>query len=465
MPFVFYDTETTGLESAFDQILQFAAVRTDDDLNVIETLDLRSRLLPHVVPSPGALMVTGVDFESIQNCPTSHFEMMRQIRLKLATWSIGGAVFAGWNSMRFDESFLRQAYYQSLLPIYQTQTNGNGRADIMRMMQAASAVTPNSIAVPLQTDGKAAFKLGLVAEANEIVLDNAHEALSDTMATLSVARLVRACSPRLWGQLLANSRKSNVLQLIEDHAVLVLSETYLGRAFNFAVASIAANSGNSSEWGFFDLQFDPASYVDATDDVIAAAITGTRKAIRRVATNSQPGLLPVEFCPEDVRGGRLSLEVYQERSRVVREHPTFRGRVARLLASQYDDRPMPEHPEQKIYEGFPSRMDEARMGQFHKAEWPERIQLLGEIEDQRYRQFGRRIVATERFDLLGPEQQRQYATWRRDRLLATGEVPWRTLAAAREEIRELAESATDVQRTQLNAMRDHLQGLEASLIE
>ena len=31
MPYVFYDTETTGVETAFDQILQFAAIKTDDE--------------------------------------------------------------------------------------------------------------------------------------------------------------------------------------------------------------------------------------------------------------------------------------------------------------------------------------------------------------------------------------------------------------------------------------------------
>ena len=33
MTFIFYDTETTGTNSAFDQILQFAAIKTDADLN------------------------------------------------------------------------------------------------------------------------------------------------------------------------------------------------------------------------------------------------------------------------------------------------------------------------------------------------------------------------------------------------------------------------------------------------
>ena len=32
MSFVFYDTETTGTNTTFDQILQFGAVKTDHDL-------------------------------------------------------------------------------------------------------------------------------------------------------------------------------------------------------------------------------------------------------------------------------------------------------------------------------------------------------------------------------------------------------------------------------------------------
>ncbi len=60
MSFVFYDTETTGTDTWFDQILQFAAIKTDADLNELDRFEIRCRLLPHVVPSPGAMRVTGV---------------------------------------------------------------------------------------------------------------------------------------------------------------------------------------------------------------------------------------------------------------------------------------------------------------------------------------------------------------------------------------------------------------------
>ena len=72
-----------------------------------------------------------------------------------------------------------EAYYQSLLPVYQTNTNGNGRADVMRMAQVVAACVPNAIAVPINGARKRTFKLELIAEANGIRLDNAHEALAD----------------------------------------------------------------------------------------------------------------------------------------------------------------------------------------------------------------------------------------------------------------------------------------------
>ncbi len=61
MAYVFYDTETTGTDSTFDQILQFAAILTDDDLNELERFEIRCRLLLHVIPAPVAMLATRVD--------------------------------------------------------------------------------------------------------------------------------------------------------------------------------------------------------------------------------------------------------------------------------------------------------------------------------------------------------------------------------------------------------------------
>ena len=115
MNFIFYDLETTGIDTAFDQILQFAAVLTDDHLNILDQFEIRSRINPHIVPAPAAMLVTGTSVHQLTdpNLP-SHYQMVQAIRKKLLDWS--PAIFLGYNSLQFDEHLLRQALYQTLHP-------------------------------------------------------------------------------------------------------------------------------------------------------------------------------------------------------------------------------------------------------------------------------------------------------------------------------------------------------------
>jgi exodeoxyribonuclease I len=242
--------------------------------------------------------------------------MMRQVRAKMNDWCREGAIFIGWNSMRFDEAMLRQAYYQSLLPVYQTNTNGNGRADLMRMAKVVAACVPNAIAVPSESRCRRTFKLKLVAEANGrairrsirsrtsrsagavnaasvarakiAILDNAHEALADAEATLAVAQLLKQRAPQIWSALVGNARKARLQQLIERNPVLLLSETYSAAAFNMMVAPISVSCSNPNERAVFDLPFDPEQLMIADDGTVRDAIDGNIKKIRRVSANAQP---------------------------------------------------------------------------------------------------------------------------------------------------------------------------------
>jgi Exonuclease I len=461
MPFIFYDTETTGKRLGFDQILQFAAILTDNELNVQDTFNIRARLLSYIVPSPEALLVTGVNVAELTSAPLSHFDMMRQIRIKMQDWSRAGAIFIGWNSLRFDEAMLRQAYYQTLLPIYQTNTNGNGRADMMRMAQIVAACAPNMITIPLGENGKRVFKLGQIAAANAIALDNAHDALADTSATVEVAKLIKQRAPALWHAMIANARKAAPLHLLKNNSVLLLSETYGGVAYNLVVTPISTNTSNPNEWALFDLQFDPNSFLDADDAALRVAIDGKVKAIRRVSINAQPSLLTLDFTPEDVRGGRLSFDIYQVRALAIREHPDFRQRVGRLLADRYADEEPSPYVEEKLYAGFTAPADEARMTQFHTRDWSARADIVGAFDDERFRELGERIIASERSDLLPDNQRRRWQTWRRNRLLTEDDVPWFTIAAARSEIARLTEDASPEQRQQLSEIKRFLMDVTA----
>ena len=107
--FVFYDTETTGLIRDFDQVLQFAAILTDDGLNEVERFNIRCRCRPWTVPSPVALKITGVKPAQLGDPSLpSFYEMMGAIRAKLEQWS--PARFVGYNTILFDEPRLQRAF-------------------------------------------------------------------------------------------------------------------------------------------------------------------------------------------------------------------------------------------------------------------------------------------------------------------------------------------------------------------
>src|SRR5258708_411795 len=175
MAFVFYDTETTGTNTTFDQILQFAGIFTDDDLNEIDRFEIRCRLMPHVVPAPGALRANRVRPAMLSDPSLpSHHEAICAIAEKLRSWS--PAVFIGYNSLNFDETLLRQAFYQNLKPTYLTNTNRNTRADVLRLVQAACVYAPNSIIVPTAESGRPTLRLDALAPANGFNHANAHDA-------------------------------------------------------------------------------------------------------------------------------------------------------------------------------------------------------------------------------------------------------------------------------------------------
>jgi exodeoxyribonuclease I len=251
------------------------------------------------------------------------------------------------------------------------------------------------------------------------------------------------------------------VQLIENSPVLLLSETFGGTPFNMMVAPISASCSNPNELALFDLQFDPEQLLIADDETLRDAIDGNVKMIRRVSVNAQPPLLSAEFTPANVRGGRLPMEIYLERARKVRENWEFRQKTSRLLAERYADQPSAIYVEQRIYDGFPSRDDEARLATFHRHEWLARIGLIPSIEDERYRELGERVIATEQPQLLTDTQRTRWQVWRRERIIAAGDNPWLTVADAMAELDELAEAMLGEQGQQLSDIRKFLTGLEA----
>lgn len=452
MAFIFYDTETTGLAAGFDQILQFAGIVTDDDLNPIEEINLRCRLQAHVIPSPGALVITGVRPSDITGANLSHYEMIREIRALIERYT--PAVMIGYNSISYDEAMLRQAFYQTLNPTYLTNTGGNTRMDVLKLAHAASQYAPGVLEVPLNDKGRPSFKLEFLAKANGLMHDNAHEAMSDTQATLDLARLVRDRAPAVWEAMTRTRSKRDALSVLDNTDVFCSSDMMFGTP-SILATKIAANPDNPSEVAVFDLSHDPVHYLDA-DAVGASSLLRTSpRPIRIVKANQSPIVVPQDLSHEGVAGHGQSMEELQAKVRAIREYPTFATNVANAVANRYPEREAPEYVEQRIYEGFPSYSDNALMEQFHAAPWIKRLAIASSFQDERLRELGQRLIYLEQPDVLRPETRQSYDTWRHQRLRTEGEVPWVTINAAYGELDDL-QGDPRVQDGMLAAIREYL---------
>ncbi len=439
--FVFYDIETTGKLAAFDQILQFAAVLTDDGLNERDRYAIRCRLLPDVVPSPEALLANRIAPDTLtDDTLPSHYEAIREIRAKLTEWS--PAVFIGYNSIQFDEEFLRQAFYQTLHPAYITNTRGNARGDLMRVIHAVSVYEADSIVVPLEGPGEPTYRLGDVARANGYAPGALHEAMADVEATLYLARHAKRRAPKIWERMTQLTRKDAVIQFLTTEEKVSFTKFVYNKPYSWLATYCGRNTQRGSDLAVFDLQFNPDGYLDLPADELSAVLNDTPKAIRIVPANRQPILMPAEAALGIVAGKQVAPDEIERRVKLLRRSQAFRERVGEALSKRYGEEPPSPHVEQRIYRGFPSPADERLMGQFHEVDWGERLALTKRLNDSGTREMAERLVYFEKPEVLPKPVRARYDSWVAERT-ATNDpnVPWTTVPKAMREADELLTKA------------------------
>lgn len=441
MALIFYDTETTGTDTYFDQILQFAAVKTDADLNELDRFEVRCRLSPYNVPAPGAMRVTGIDSVMLTDPSLpSQYEMARAIRDKLLDWC--PATIIGYNSIRFDESLMRQLFYKSLLPLYLTNTNGNNRADVMRMVQAASLYVPDALVIPDGSNGRPSHKLELVAPANGFNHTSAHDAMGDVEATIHVSRILADHAPDVWSSFMRFGSTAAVAAFADETPVFSLSDFYSGRPYSWHVTLIGRNAGYAAELYVYNLEIDPADLEDLNDDELAARLDSRPKPVRRLRANGSPMIMPVEDAPPIAASAHLSLDELERRAEYLAERDSLRDRLVSVfqeIQEPYDTSP---HVERQIYDGFFNN-DQERLDAFHVVPWEQRPEIVASFSDQRLRELGFRLLHMERPDVLDDATRTTLDIALAERLAgASKDAPWLTLPKAIEQIDDMINVAS-----------------------
>jgi exodeoxyribonuclease-1 len=435
MNYVFYDLETTGISPEYDQPLQFAAILTDEKFVERDRINIRCRLAPHILPSPHALVVTGVTPDALTDPSLpSLLDFTHQIAELSARWA--PAIWVGYNTMKFDEEVLRQTLYQNLSPnIYATQFNGNTRFDILSAVYAAFVRDPDLFAWPTDDAGRRNFKLDRLAPANGFNAHNAHDALGDVEATIHLARQFATRNPALWEELLQATNKAQMQSKLETFRPLELVTRFGGgEPRSYTGCFCGYSQGNAAHAAIFDLDAaDPAELITASDEALFAAVDGTPKIIRGISTNKAPALLDlVAPSAEHLR-----------RAAIIADAPEFRRRVGAAMAARFVEDPNapPKPVEKQIYGAFYSNADKQLLQEFQRTDWPRRQEIVANLDDQRLRQLGRRLVALHSPELLNAEETTRFNAYLREKWSAedTPKTEWMTMSKAKTAIDALLE--------------------------
>jgi exodeoxyribonuclease-1 len=210
--YLFYDVETSGLNESFDQILQFAAIRTDMTFNELERHEMFVKLRPDVIPSPEASITHRIPLASSMQgvCEVDAVKKIYHLVNQPETISVG------YNSLAFDDKFLRFHFHRNLLPPYTHQyLNGCRRMDLLPIVNCYYLYKPKVFKWP-EIDGKLTMQLEHLNHANQLAKGTAHNAMVDVEATVELAKRLANQEGKMWQYLATSFEKTVDRQRIEN---------------------------------------------------------------------------------------------------------------------------------------------------------------------------------------------------------------------------------------------------------
>ncbi|MEC8100017.1 MAG: exonuclease domain-containing protein, partial [Pseudomonadota bacterium] len=332
MNYVFYDLETTGRSSAWDQIIQVAAILTDQDLNIIEKYEEKCRLNQYCIPNPEAILVNKISIDTLLKTNLSHYQLMLDLEKKFTEWS--PAIFIGYNSIKFDEEFLRNSFFKNLLDPYITIRDKNYRFDLLDSVRATNYLYPEKIKSLISEKGNPVLKLEKIAPLNGINNFKAHDALGDTYATLELAKIIKKKASTLWKESTANKSKSYLLNHIKENPFCYV-ESIFGKIKLYTLSFLGEHP--YYKWALcFDLSKDPYQILDLSDNDLGDFLEKSPKVIKNIKLNKSPIILSCKYLQNIYPNKSVSLEEAINKDKFIKENDLFKKRIVNYYERKED---------------------------------------------------------------------------------------------------------------------------------
>ncbi len=370
--FFFYDLETSGLSARDDRIMQFAGQRTDSDLNPVgEPINIMVKLTDDILPSPDAIMVTGI---SPQSTLTDGYSEKEFCDILMSDVFTADTITVGFNNVRFDDEFIRHTLWRNFYDPYEwSWADGRGRWDMLDVVRMTRALRPDGMQWPVDDKGKSVNKLELLASINKLTHSKAHDALSDVEALIDLARLIRQKQPKLFDYLYSMRDKKSVAELVNLDApkpFVYASGRYSPEFEKTTIAFPIAPGTKPGSVLVYDLRHDPTPFINAGPRQLASVIFADRDArktegfvalpVKELAYNRCPAVAPAGVVDEEAKK-RLSIDmdVINKHLAILSSNPTFGAAVQEAFEMREPYAPSSD-VEHQLYDGFMSDKDKGR---------------------------------------------------------------------------------------------------------
>lgn len=374
--FLFYDLETFGADPRRSRIAQFAAQRTDAELNPVEEpISFFVQPADDLLPSPIATLITGISPQHAQREGMPEAEALARIAEEMARPE---TCTLGWNTLRFDDEFVRHGLFRNFFDPYEREwRGGNSRWDLLDVARLFHALRPDGVAWPAREDGKGtSFRLEHLALANDVRVGDAHEALSDVRATVGIAQRMRRAQPRLWDYALRLRDKKFAAGLLDTVAltpVLHVSQRYpASRLCAAPVLPLARHPRIDSRVIVFDLdgdadallELDPQDIADRLYTPAADLPEGVRRvALKEVHVNRSPALVAwAHLRPQDFQRLQIDAAAAEATAARLRLHAAALAEKVRQVYASERAHAVPD-VDASIYDGFIGDGDKRRLAE------------------------------------------------------------------------------------------------------
>jgi len=467
-----YDLETFGLDSKYHRIAQFAGVRTDMDLNIIEDpLVMYCRPSGDFLPDPLSCMVTGITPQLTLQQGESEYDFVSKIFEKFST---PNTCVVGYNNIRFDDEFMRYAFYRNLFDPYEREwRENNSRWDIIDLVRACYALRPAGINWPFREAGLPSFKLEDLTVANEISHEHAHDAYSDVVATINMAKLIKQKQPKLYEFVFNHRDKHSVaryLDTVRRPAVLHISGMYKSANGCMAVVMpVVKHPINKNGVVVLDLSYDPTQLdqwsVEEMRDLIYSSSEdlpegSSRIPVKTIHLNRCPFVAPINTLNDEIcKQYNIDLNKCYNNRQAILSNKSISDKLRKIFAEKKDYGK--QDADESLYNGFFSSDDKAKLSEFHGRSADQLKGFDLPFSDERLTELVFRFRARNYPESLSDDEQARWKEHCISRLNGqSGEVPI-TLEDFNRRIAELkdAQTISEKQLEVLNQLQAYAQDL------